>query len=94
MPATGMPGRRRLQKIVDDLGTEFDVRGDGDVEQLIGAAQEAPVVRLVNQLLTDALRLHASDIHIEPGRDRCACATASMAACARSAPRRPGWRRP
>ena len=40
-----------------------------DVEHLIGAAQEAPVVRLVNQLLTDALRLHASDIHIEPARD-------------------------
>jgi general secretion pathway protein E len=62
-------GQTALQKIVDDLGTEFDVRGDGDVEQLIGAAQEAPVVRLVNQLLTDALRLHASDIHIEPGRE-------------------------
>ena len=27
------------------------------------------MVRLVNQLLTDALRLHASDIHIEPARD-------------------------
>ena len=28
------------------------------------------MVRLVNQLLTDALRVQASDIHIEPARDR------------------------
>ncbi|HEX8375380.1 MAG TPA: GspE/PulE family protein, partial [Geminicoccaceae bacterium] len=63
-------GSTALQRIVDDLGTEFDVSGlDADVEHLIGAAQEAPVVRLVNQLLTDALRSRASDIHIEPGRD-------------------------
>ncbi len=62
-------GQTALQKIVDDLGTEFDVSGDADIEHLIGAAQEAPVVRLVNQLLTDAIRVQASDIHVEPGRD-------------------------
>jgi general secretion pathway protein E len=28
------------------------------------------VVRLVNQLLSDSVRMHASDIHIEPYRDR------------------------
>jgi general secretion pathway protein E len=64
-------GQTALQRIVDDLGTEFDVSGEGtDLEHLIGAAQEAPVVRLVNQLLTDALRGQASDIHIEPGREQ------------------------
>jgi general secretion pathway protein E len=63
-------GQTALQRIVDDLGAEFDVTGEGaDLEHLIGAAQEAPVVRLVNQLLTDALRMQASDIHIEPGRE-------------------------
>lgn len=63
-------GSSALQRIVDDLGGEFDVSGEGaDVEHLIGAASEAPVVRLVNQLLNDALRMRASDVHVEPGRD-------------------------
>ena len=62
-------GQSALQRIVDDIGEELGGELSADVEHLIGAAQEAPVVRLVNQLLTDALRLHASDIHIEPARD-------------------------
>ncbi len=62
-------GQSALQRIVDDIGEELTGELSADIEHLIGAAQEAPVVRLVNQLLTDALRLHASDIHIEPARD-------------------------
>ncbi|MFO1070575.1 MAG: GspE/PulE family protein [Geminicoccaceae bacterium] len=62
-------GRGALQKIVDDIG-EGGPAAAGDVEHLIDLAQEAPVVRLVNQLLTDAVRMSASDIHIEPYRDR------------------------
>jgi general secretion pathway protein E len=62
-------GQSALQRIVDDIGDELGSEVGADVEHLIGAAQEAPVVRLVNQLLTDALRMHASDIHIDPARD-------------------------
>ena len=62
-------GQSALQRIVDDIGEDLTGELSADIEHLIGAAQEAPVVRLVNQLLTDALRLHASDIHIEPARD-------------------------
>ncbi|MEK0083356.1 GspE/PulE family protein [Benzoatithermus flavus] len=62
-------GQSALQRIVDDIGEDLGSDAGADVEHLIGAAQEAPVVRLVNQLLTDALRLHASDIHIEPARE-------------------------
>src|SRR5262249_16479412 len=62
-------GRGALQRLVDDLG-EGGPTAAGDVEQLIDLAQEAPVVRLVNQLLSDAARMSASDIHIEPYRDR------------------------
>lgn len=62
-------GQSALQRIVDDIGEDLGNEVGADVEHLIGAAQEAPVVRLVNQLLTDALRLHASDIHIEPARE-------------------------
>jgi general secretion pathway protein E len=62
-------GRGALQKLVDDLG-DGQPAAAGEVEQLLDQAQEAPVVRLVNQLLSDAVRMHASDIHVEPYRDR------------------------
>ncbi|WP_420430900.1 GspE/PulE family protein [Hyphobacterium sp.] len=42
----------------------------GDGEELKDLASEAPVVRLVNELFADALKSRASDIHIEPFRDR------------------------
>jgi general secretion pathway protein E len=63
-------GRSALQRIVDDLGSDGAPSGMPDLEHLIDLAQEAPVVRLVNQLLSDACRTGASDIHIEPYRDR------------------------
>jgi general secretion pathway protein E len=62
-------GSRALQEIVDDLALP-GLDDPANVEQLIDLAKEAPVVRLVNQLLTDALRMAASDIHIEPYPDR------------------------
>ncbi len=62
-------GSRALKEIVDDLGTP-SLDDTANVEQLIDLAKEAPVVRLVNQLLTDALRSGASDIHVEPYPDR------------------------
>src|SRR5262250_2190475 len=37
-----------------------------DLQELERATEEAPVVRLVNALLTDAIRKRASDIHVEP----------------------------
>lgn len=51
-----------LADIVDD---DF-----GDGEELKDLASEAPVVRLVNDLFADALKSRASDIHVEPFRDR------------------------
>ncbi|MFQ5480769.1 MAG: type IV-A pilus assembly ATPase PilB [Thermodesulfobacteriota bacterium] len=39
---------------------------DLDVSDLQKATEEAPVVRLVNFILTDAIKKGASDIHIEP----------------------------
>src|SRR5437868_14184973 len=37
-----------------------------NLEQLVDSAEEAPVVKLVNLVLTDAIKRGASDIHIEP----------------------------
>jgi general secretion pathway protein E len=39
---------------------------DDDVQRLKDAASEAPIIRLVNRLLTAAVDAGASDVHIEP----------------------------
>jgi type IV pilus assembly protein PilB len=39
---------------------------DIDLQELERATEEAPVVRLVNALLSDAIRKRASDVHVEP----------------------------
>jgi general secretion pathway protein E len=41
-----------------------------DAERLKDLASEAPVIRLVNQLIARAVETHASDIHLEPFPDR------------------------
>jgi len=51
----------------DDHATATDARGD-DVEMLRDAASDAPVIRLVNELLLSASRQGASDIHLRPGQ--------------------------
>jgi type IV pilus assembly protein PilB len=45
---------------------EDDTQGKVDVFELQESADEAPVVRLVNMVLVDAIRKGASDIHWEP----------------------------
>ncbi len=40
--------------------------GDGDVLDLERSAEAAPVVKLVNRILLDAINKGASDIHVEP----------------------------
>ena len=51
----------------DDEGIDF-VSGedDEDTGALAKEAEDAPVVKLVNLILTDAIKKNASDIHIEP----------------------------
>jgi len=52
-----------------DLGLEIDPgEGEGKVTSLTdqGDADDAPVVRFVNKMLLDAIRLGSSDLHFEP----------------------------
>ncbi|MGI9418816.1 MAG: type II secretion system ATPase GspE [Geminicoccaceae bacterium] len=55
---------------VGDMVDEVDGVGDSDllddVERLRDLASEAPVVRIVNRLIANAVEQRASDIHIEP----------------------------
>ncbi len=49
------------------FGAEFDAAEAGeDLEHLRDMASEAPVIRLVNAMIAQALEKRASDIHIEP----------------------------
>jgi len=60
-----------------DAQSDFDeaisLRGDGaaefDLQRLRDLASEAPIIRLVNQIIANAVESGASDIHIEPGPD-------------------------
>ena len=60
-----------LQKIVEGMGSvsDRDAPPEDDVNHLRDMAFEAPVVRLVNLLVEEALTADASDIHIEPFED-------------------------
>jgi type IV pilus assembly protein PilB len=67
------PPEQDLENVLQALGSE-----DADVEQLQSeeqellaeqlekAAEEAPIVKLVNGVLTEAVKRGASDIHLEP----------------------------
>ena len=48
------------------VGEGEDEQATADLEHLRDMASEAPVIRLVNAMIADALEKRASDIHIEP----------------------------
>jgi general secretion pathway protein E len=51
---------------LDEDGTDFLDQNFDEVEDLLDSDDEAPIIRLVNQLLVRAVKQKASDIHIEP----------------------------
>ncbi|MFY9751311.1 MAG: type IV-A pilus assembly ATPase PilB [Candidatus Acidiferrales bacterium] len=62
-----------LDKVMKDLtGDDADAlelaseEAEMDLASLEAAAEEAPIIKLVNLILTDALKRGASDIHVEP----------------------------
>ena len=63
--------KEEMDKLVetDEFGDDVEVLEEADeidLNELEKSADEAPVVKLCNLILTDALRRGASDIHIEP----------------------------
>ena len=73
--ATGsVPTCRAAPRELATTGTEEDIGLAGeeavtDTEQLRNEAEDAPVVKYVDSLISDSIAGRASDIHIEPGRD-------------------------
>jgi type IV pilus assembly protein PilB len=63
-----------LKKVMDEMAETDDPAGlevledseDVDLAKLEASSEEAPVVRLVNLILTDSIKRSASDIHVEP----------------------------
>ena len=67
-------GQSEATQMVDDLDGEFDLERLAhelpEATDLLEAADEAPIIRLINALLTQAIREGASDIHLEAFEDR------------------------
>jgi general secretion pathway protein E len=64
-------GKSAQSQIIGDVETRVDeLAFDADVQQLKDLAAEAPVIRLVSLLITNALEMRASDIHVEPFENR------------------------
>jgi len=55
--------------LLDEVATDAEP-AEEDAERLKDLASEAPVIRLVNQLIARAVETHASDVHVEPFPDR------------------------
>ncbi|MCX6831091.1 MAG: ATPase, T2SS/T4P/T4SS family, partial [candidate division Zixibacteria bacterium] len=61
--------RESMAEVIKDIGDE-ETSGQPDFAATVSEAEastsEAPLIKLVNLLITQAVRDHASDIHIEP----------------------------
>lgn len=74
-PLIGLPGdiERFLEKASENTGgdeLEFLGADENDIEHLKDLANDAPVIRMVNTILQQAVEQRASDIHIEPFENR------------------------
>lgn len=66
-------GDGEAQQAVDDMGAEFDLSQlaeDIDDGELLSGEGDAPVIRLINAVISQAIQEKVSDIHVEPFEDR------------------------
>lgn len=59
-------GRTSIGNLVAQASDHIEARSGDDIDRLKDIASEAPVIRLVNLLISRAAECGASDIHIEP----------------------------
>ncbi len=63
-----------VSQVADDLDDALDLNQLVDelpeAEDLLESQDEAPIIRLINALLTEAVKDNASDVHIEPFENR------------------------
>jgi len=58
------------EQMIEDLGVDDLSREIEEIGDLLESEDDAPVIRLVNTLISQALKERASDIHIEPFESR------------------------
>ena len=59
-----------VEGLGDDMDRDSVAQALAEPEDLIETEDDAPIIRLINALLTQAIRENASDIHIEPFESR------------------------
>ncbi len=63
-------GHSVMNQMVNSIEDEEVVGTDDDsIEHILDMASEAPVIKLVNHIINNAIEMSASDIHIEPFAD-------------------------
>lgn len=55
-----------VEEVFKDFEIEIDEEKDEEEADVLAQVEEAPIVRFVNLIITQGVRLRASDIHIEP----------------------------
>jgi len=67
-------GSSEAMQMMGDLGDDLDLmhvaQALPEPEDLLESEDDAPIIRLINALLTEAVKENASDIHIEPFENR------------------------
>jgi type IV pilus assembly protein PilB len=68
--STGAQMSEVLKQVADEVGNDVEVqqqkREDIDLDRLATDSEDAPVIKIVNLILAQAIKEKASDIHIEP----------------------------
>jgi len=61
-------GLEDILRDVADGDVEFgrEIQEDISLDEMTASAEDAPVIRIVNTIMVEALRKHASDVHLEP----------------------------
>jgi general secretion pathway protein E len=69
-------GSKQSTQIMETMGDEMDLdhaaQALNQPEDLLESDDDAPIIRLINALFTEAIKEQASDIHIEPYENRLA----------------------
>ncbi|MCU7932504.1 MAG: type II secretion system ATPase GspE [Candidatus Thiodiazotropha sp. (ex Codakia rugifera)] len=67
-------GSKQSSQIMETMGDDIDLdhaaRALNQPEDLLESDDDAPIIRLINALFTEAIKEEASDIHIEPYENR------------------------
>jgi general secretion pathway protein E len=67
-------GSSEAMQMMGDIGDDMDLfhiaQQLSEPEDLLESEDDAPIIRLINALLTEAVKENASDIHIEPFENR------------------------